>query len=121
MDRYALYSEHTELKSNLERTQSMMQENREMIQNNHIETMRMISDMSKNHSDDLKRLSSTMTETNNKFDTLNATVERTNRVFAWWDSLPCKIRMISKFLSFIVAAMCGATVIMTFFEKILGY
>ncbi len=121
MDRCALYSEHPELKSNLERTQSMVHENREMIQNNHIETMRMISDMSKNHSDDLKRLSSTMTETNNKFDTLNATVERTSRVFAWWDSLPCKIRMISKFLSFIVAAMCGATVIMTFFEKILGY
>jgi len=120
-EKCALYAQHTELRSDLEKAKIMANENREMIQANHLEAMRMISDMNKSHSEEFGKIVLTMTETNLKFDKLNTTVERTSRIFAWWDSLPCKIRMFAKIALSIVTIMGSITVIINFFEKILGY
>lgn len=120
-DRYARYSEHTKLKKDLESTQAMVKENRSMIQNNHIEVMKMISDMSNSHSDDLQRLSTTMGETNAKLGDLNETVARTNRIFKWWDDLPCKRRMTAKILSAVGAVMAWFMIVINFIEKVTGY
>lgn len=119
-DRCALYSEHLTLKNDLEQTKNMTIENRELIQSNHIEAMKVIADMSKAHTEEFGKIVGAIQVANEKFDMLNITVKRAGRLFEWWDSLPCKMRMIAKVLSFIVAAMGGATVIINFFEKILG-
>lgn len=108
---------HESLKLYSEETRLMAEQNRTLIENNHTETMKLINEASKTNSDGLSILHSAMEDSNKKFDTLNETVQRAGRVFGWWDSLPKKIRSVSKVVSVIVAAMGGITVIITFLKR----
>lgn len=119
-DNCPIHVDHEALRLFSEETRLIAEQNRDMIATNHAQTVRMLDEASRTNSDGLENLRIAMEKSNKKFDTLNETVQRAGRVFSWWDSLPCKIRTVSKIISIVVAAMGGITVVITFFEKITG-
>lgn len=51
-----LYTEHTSLKKFSIESREMSQQNRDMIEKNHIETLAIIGGMNKTHSEDLAKI-----------------------------------------------------------------